>query len=203
MALAVGAALTAVSLFADDGACGLFRACSSRPPVGFLDAGDGEVAILTGPQSGADLVQLELLGPSSGAATERPVAWRIERTGETSPAWDGSVLIGDVPAGFDETVPLTADEIGGLRVEVRSECGTGYAATVPSDGFDEGMVVTSDGGTDTITSFLDKDRGLPPCDPSPLASPGAQVGGLGLIVVGFAALGAAQWSRGREESPAR
>jgi hypothetical protein len=94
-------------------ACDHYGACflPSDPAVGavgFSTAPDGGTLLVLAPTPASQTVDLEAFGPADASATSSPQpVWRIERTGATAPAWDGTVEIGAVPAGFRETIPLT------------------------------------------------------------------------------------------------
>jgi hypothetical protein len=186
--LVIGSIVVAASVLSSDGMCGLLVSCSARGRLGFVDAGGGEVLVLTGPVSGRDIDAVEV----RTAAAEEALLWRLERTGRTPADWDGTVLLGEVPAGFAETAPLADDAVAGAIVSVLAACGEGFSAPVPTS-MQEGWVTTSAGDRESITSFLAVDRGLPSCDADKQqASERAMWGGLAIALIGLAAVAAAR-----------
>lgn len=88
----------------------VLTACMPTSSIGFTLRGD-EIVVLLNLCDGEQLGELELMDADNGT----PVLWAIEAT---DPRSVSEVVIGQVPEGFTETVPLTTDVFSSERIWV-------------------------------------------------------------------------------------
>ncbi len=86
----------------------VLTACMPTSSIGFTLRGD-EIVVLLNLCDGEQLGELELMDADNGT----PVLWAIETT---DPRDVREVVIGQVPEGFTETVPLTTDVFSSERI---------------------------------------------------------------------------------------
>lgn len=149
------------------------------PEIGFVDAGDGRVALEIGPRSFAAAKGIEVR--SGSAAGDGRMLWRVTR-GSGSGSGDGRVVVGETPDGFEEAEPLEADLPRLWHAEVDNRCY--YGSSVVPDRLSADTVTLSSGEQVTVAGFRDGDRGFSSCDTNSLGSRLAAFAGLLAIAVG-------------------
>jgi hypothetical protein len=161
--IVVGALLFVVPAAVTSGLCA-FAPCSPLlPEVGFTLSADGRTAIETGPEAAADLQEVVVMSGADPTWGEAPVIWRVERTGDVPADWSGDVVLGEAPAGFEETVALTVPLTEGTAVGVANGCYYS-AAPVPAGPLAPG-VVTTEFGQHPVDEFRAANGGFTQCGP--------------------------------------
>lgn len=183
----LGALLFALPLALEHGMYA-FAPCDRFPPeIGYTVTLDGQLAVETGPMPATDIEEVVVLsGPDPSARGSR-VIWSVERAGTVSAGWSGEVVLGIVPDGFRETVPLDVPLTEAVTVEVRDLC-TVASAPLPDGALVPG-VVRHDDCELPLDEFRAASDPFPPCTPDSGPHPVPFVGlalvalGLGLVVV--------------------
>jgi len=188
--MVAGFLLVAVPGAARHGMCAFVPCDPMTPTIGFALTPDGRTAIETGPQVATDIQEVAL---SSGSDPwdESEVIWRVERTGQVPADWSGQVVLGVVPEGFTETVPLTVPLAQAKAIGVGNVC-YGSTADLPAGSLAVDAVTTGPEGPATpVDEFRASNYPFTPCvrDDDPVEQRWRRVGlvGLGLIAVGFVA----------------
>ena len=183
--LVAGSLLFVVPMAAAHGVCAFVPCSPLTSEIGFSATTDGRTIVETGPVTAADLQEVVVL---SGAdpSWESPVVWQVERAGDVPAGWSGEVVLGEVPEGFEETVPLTLPLTEGTAVGVSNDCYGTITSVLPGP-FTPG-VVTTEYDLRTVDQFHADDLGFTPCppehDPARLYAGVGLVGGaVGLVLV--------------------
>lgn len=174
------------------GATGFIPDDPTVPQVGFVDAGEGRVAIEIGPRSFADAEGIDVRTGSGSQSGDGRLLWGVERTGAAAGASDGRVVIGDLPDGFREVEAFDGTLPASWHVEVDNECFYG-TNPVPTAALDPELVTLTSGERVTPSSFRDGDVGFSSCDTSSLGGRLAAFVGLISIAIGGVLLIAAWW----------
>ena len=120
--LVVGALLFVVPGAVTSGPCAFMPCRPSTPDVGFTLTVDGRAAIETGRAASSDVQELVVLSGADPSWGESPVIWKVNRTGDIPADWSGEIVLGEVPVGFTETVPLAVPLTEGTAVAVSNGC---------------------------------------------------------------------------------
>jgi hypothetical protein len=177
----VGALLAAVPAVMANGVCAFVPCDPSTPTVGFTLMPDGAPAVETGPAPAADIQEVVVLSGPDPSWHDSPVLWRVERAGDVPVGWSGEVVLGVVPEGFTETVPLTVPLSEATGVGVDNVC-YGWVAPLPTGPLVSG-VVTSELGRQPIEEFRAASYPFSPCRPDSDRRPA--IVGIALAVVGL------------------
>lgn len=126
----------------------VLTACMPTSSIGFTLRGD-EIVVLLNLCDGEQLGELELLDADNGT----PVLWAVETT---DPRTVSEVVVGQVPDGFNETVPLTTDPLstGRIWVDTFRNRELISSGVVPVADLEEGTVWL-DGETFTTDEFAE------------------------------------------------
>lgn len=173
-------ALGIVLLLVIGGATGFLPDDPIVPEIGFVDAGDGRVAIEIGPRSFAQAEGIEIR--SGSEPRDGRLLWHVTRSGSAAPGTDGRVVIGRVPDGFEEVEALEGDLPTLWHAEVDNRCYFG-SNTVP-DELSADLVTLESGEQLTADGFRDGDTGFSDCDTNSLGSRFAALAGLVSIGIG-------------------
>ena len=180
VAAAVWIGLGVILLVVVGGATGFIPDDPTVPQLGFVDAGDGRVAVEVGPTS---LAQSEGIEVRSGSEPRNGrMLWRIKRTARASGTPDGRIVVGTVPPGFDEVTRLAGSLPRLWHVEVDNRCY--FASAVVPTGLRTDAVTLSSGERVTPAGFRAADTGFSDCDTNSLGGRVAAFAGLVSIAVG-------------------
>lgn len=155
--------------------------------TGFVDAGKGRVGVELGPLTAQALQELEVVRGVWPESNDGAVLWRIERSGEVPADWVGPVIIGQVPAGFTETVGLEQRLPDRWSVSISNGC-YGDMTGVPETELRPDRITRESGETVAIEEFRTEDLGFSLCEPPlpatarVLSLVGVVLGAVGLAV---------------------
>jgi len=182
--------LAVVSLVREDRICALVPCDPALAHVGVVALDHGGLRVETGPVTARTMTALEVRGPARSARAPGTVLWRVERVAHSEPGWDGSVVLGEVPPGFEEvSPPIQVPRSGGVAIEVESACLGAVATFDDVSALHRDVVNDEEGATWSVDRFRTEDRGFSTCSPPKLedavpgllAAAGAFAAGLGIL----------------------
>jgi hypothetical protein len=167
-----------------------FVPCDPGPPpvLGWSQGPDGRATLEVGPVSGPETTTVELRTADDAHGASK-VLWLITRKPGNSPSWDGTVTLGDTPAGFTQATPLTVPVPAGAQVQASNGCYFGRGTvprTLPARG------IAAEGGVMTRQEFAGEDHGYSSCLSD--AGPRANVWGWVVMAAGAVLLVWRAWS---------
>ena len=161
------------------------------PDVAFSDAGGGRLAVEIGPRSFPATEGIEVRTGSE--ALNGRLLWKVARTSSSAQGEAATVVVGEVPDGFEETQALEADLPPLWHAEVDNRCYFGMGVA-PREAVPEGKVVSTDPTViRTRAAFRADDRGFSSCDDSTFADRAPAFFGLLLLGIGGVLLCLAWW----------
>ncbi|MBD8059954.1 hypothetical protein IC607_13345 [Cellulomonas sp. JH27-2] len=134
--------------------------------VGFVGV-DGQLEIVVGERTAPDVTGLQVVGGNDPDAEDAPVHWEIERVRPT--VLDAPVVVGEVPAGFRQTIPAhgpytgPAAGVGSQISGVEADNGCAFGITPWPDAAPAAGQVESSGVVSSREDFDRDGEGLTAC----------------------------------------
>lgn len=204
--LLIGGCLVFVPAVLSRGVCAFLPCDPGIANVGFVDAGAGAVGLEIGPVSAQAVETIEVRGVAASDASDGELLWRVQRSGDVPHDWDGSIVVGEVPAGFTETTSLRTPLPAAWTVSAYNECYGGFPQRLPTAPLERHRTTDETGYRESVDTVRTASYGLSSCEPGPGARElAAMRSGVVLAAVGLLLLavviGSSFVERRRSSSP--